>query len=217
MQDTADLVVDRDGHRAGDRVADRDELDLELVANLVDPARLDLDQAGQVGDLCFFELGAYEGERQRRAVDCDWGNVFELREDVRDGADVVLVAVGNQEAAQPAAVILKIADVRDNQVDSAHLLFGELAAAIDHNHVAAILDDHHALADFAAAPQRYCLQSCLGHVCVLISLESGEKPSSVITKRQNIPKHTAQPAMTGLNFPAERAYSWEQPARHQPR
>ena len=96
-------------------------------------------------DAGFFELDLDQALGQRRAVD---GHV-KLRQDVRQRADVVFVAVGDDDAADLVLALLQVGDVRDDQVDPQHVLFGEHQAAVDDDDVVGVLDDHHVLADLA--------------------------------------------------------------------
>ena len=73
---------------------------------------------------------------------------------VRDGTDVVLVAVGDEHAAQLALVLHQIGEIGDDRIDAVHVLVGEAHAAVDDDHVLAILQNGDVLADLIQAAQR---------------------------------------------------------------
>jgi hypothetical protein len=87
---------------------------------------------------------------------CKLGGIYgkvELRQDVGEGADVVLVAVRDDDAAQLVFVLEQVSYVRYEKVDSQHLVLGEHHAAVDDEDVFAVFDGHHVLADFAEAAE----------------------------------------------------------------
>ena len=64
---------------------------------------------------------------------------------------MVLVPMGDQDGPKVCPAFLDVGDVGDDEVDTALLFLGELAAAIEHDEVVLVLDDGHVLADFADA------------------------------------------------------------------
>ena len=129
----ADRGVDGVSHRIGDRVADPERDDperseLELVARVERKERVRLEPV-------LLQLVAQEAAREGRGVDRDVG---ELRKDVREGADMVLVGVRDQEGADLLPVLLQIRDVGDDEVDPEHLLVQEHQPAVDHDDVVAV-------------------------------------------------------------------------------
>ena len=58
---------------------------------------------------------------------------------VGDGADVVLVAVGDEHTPQLLGVGHQIGEVGNHQIHAVHLLVREAQTAVHHNHVPAIL------------------------------------------------------------------------------
>ena len=90
-----------------------------------------------------------DAERQRRAVD---GHV-NLREDVRQGADVILVTVRQHDAFDTVAVFQQIRDVRNDEVDAEHVLRREHQSRVDDEDVAAEAQHRHVLADFPESAQ----------------------------------------------------------------
>ena len=86
-----------------------------------------------------------------RGVD---GHAREVRQDVRQPADVVLVGVGDQERPDVGLALAEVGDVGDDEVDAEHLLVGEHQAAVDDDDVVAVLDDVHVLADLPHPAER---------------------------------------------------------------
>ena len=100
------------------------------------------------------ELALDEAQRQRRAVNRYWGDVLELRQDVGDRADVVLMPVRDHDGAKVGEALLDVRHVRDDQIDSALFFFRKLAAAVEQDDVPSILDERHVLPDLAHTAQR---------------------------------------------------------------
>ena len=149
VDDDADRRPEGDPHRVRDRVADpeRDDAerpDLELVAGLEREERV-------VVELVLLDLVAEQAAGERRGVD---RHARELRQDVRQGADVVLVGVGDEERLDVGLALLEVGDVGDDEVDAEHLLVGEHEPAVDDDDVVAVLEHVHVLADLADAAER---------------------------------------------------------------
>ena len=95
------------------------------------------------------ELRLHERERERRRddrVDVD------LAQEVRQPADVVLVAVREDDRADAPA--LQVPDVREQQVDAEVLVAREREPGVDDDDLVADLVDGHVLADLAEAAER---------------------------------------------------------------
>ena len=107
----------------------------------------------QVGALEHAMLGQAvlgDGERQRRAVH---GHV-EVAQEIRQRPDVVLVAMGQDHAAEGRAAIAEIGEVGDHVVHPGHLVVREQEPAVDGDHVVARLDQHHVEPDLAQPSER---------------------------------------------------------------
>ena len=78
----------------------------------------------------------------------------DLLQHVGDGADVILVAVGDEQAPEPVVVLHQIGYVGDHAVDAVHIIAGERHAAVHHDDLAAILIGGHVLADLVETAQR---------------------------------------------------------------
>ena len=94
VDDDAERRGDGQRHGADDGVGDVDELDLER-ADFDDLLRLDLDEARLVLELVLFQAALHQRQREGGAVDRD----IDFGEEVGDRADVVFVAVGEDEGA----------------------------------------------------------------------------------------------------------------------
>ena len=88
-----------------------------------------------------------EGERGAEDGDVEAG------QDVGEGADVVLVAVGEHDAAHPLAPLDQPAHVGDDQVHPEHLGLGEHQAGVDDHDVLAAFDREEVAADLAEPAQ----------------------------------------------------------------
>ena len=86
----------------------------------------------------------------------------DLGQDVRQGAGVVLVTVGQDDAAHPVAVLREVGGVGDDEIDAEHLRLGEREAAVHDEDVVVDLDDGDVLADLAHPAERDDAQG-IGH------------------------------------------------------
>ena len=149
MDDRPDRRAQGDAHRVRDRVADPERHDVErpdveLVAGVERHERV-------VVELVLLDLVAEEAAGQGAGVD---RHARELREHVGQGADVVLVGVGDEERLDLGAVLLEVGDVGDDEVDAEHLLVREHESAVDDDDVVAVLEDVHVLADLPHPAER---------------------------------------------------------------
>src|SRR5699024_3531509 len=145
--DVARPGPDHDGQCVRDRVVDSQELEVErtqLVRVVL------LDDPRDRPDAVLLELRLDEGERERRAQDRD---VAAVAQQVRDGTDVVLVAMGEDEAHDPVVAPLEVGEVGQDQVDARLRRLREEDAAVDDEDLAAVLEDGHVAADLAEAAE----------------------------------------------------------------
>ena len=126
-----------------------DELDLK-AAELELITRLFREDLRVIEQVVLFELELNDRRRQRGRVD----RHIELLEHVRDRADMVLMPVRDDHAADAVFVCLQIADVRDDHVDAIEVLIRKAHAAVDKEHVFAILIDGEVLADLTEPAER---------------------------------------------------------------
>ena len=143
VDDDADGGVDGEGDAVDEGVRDADGKDAE-DAEVEAAAGEDLDELGVVEEAMLFELAFDVGEGELGSVDGD----VEVGEDPGEAADVVLVAVGEDDAADFAAVFDEVGDVRDDDVDAKELFFGEHEARVNHDDVVAVVESEAVHAKF---------------------------------------------------------------------
>ena len=149
LDDGARRAVDGEGHGVRDGVVHMDRLHREA-------AQLDLLSGGDLHELGlarkaeFLQLVADEAAGQAGTVD---GQV-ELLQQVGDAADVVLVAVGDEQTLDLILVLHHKGEVRDDHIHAEHLAVREHQTAVHDDHIAVALVDGHVLADFAQTAQR---------------------------------------------------------------
>ena len=143
----------RDGQReaVGHRVGVTDELHLEVLADMHDIPRADRLDGGAVGDARLLHLPLQHRHRQAGAVD---DRDVEVLEVVRDAADVIFVAVGDDHAADALLVLAQIAGVGHHHIDAVHAVAGEGETGIDEHQLIAVFEDAGVLADLVQAAQR---------------------------------------------------------------
>ncbi len=153
--------VHRDRVGVGHRVGDRDELDVERP----DGDRLAVVDRAEVGALGQAALvdpvpGEAEGERgpvDRQRTVAEVADAVAVAQQVLDGADVVLVAVGEDERLDPLGVLPQVGEIGQDQVDPVHVRVGKHQPTVDeHDRAAGIVDrallDRHAVATDLAEP-----------------------------------------------------------------
>jgi len=148
VEDVAGVGADHDREPVRDRVVDGDELALER------PELLDLllpHREGVGGDAVLLELRLHERERQLGPHDRDVGA---LAEQVRDGADVVLVPVGEDEGDDVVEPVLDVAEVREDQVHPGMVVLREQHAAVDDQELPVDLEDRHVAPDLTEPAER---------------------------------------------------------------
>src|SRR5262245_23460124 len=149
-----------DGERdcADDRVRNVDELDLER-ADLHDLLGLDRDEAGIFFELVFFEAAIDKSQREIGAIARD----VDLGKKIRDGADVIFVAMGQNEGADLVAILLEERQIGHHQIDTEELGIGKHHAAVHNDDVVGVPDGGHVHAELAEAAERDYLQFVVAH------------------------------------------------------
>ena len=149
VEDAAVGRVDQQRIALGDRMGERDVAEAEraepeLAADLDD---VDLDLLGQP---LLLELAGDQAGGEGRRVERN----AEIGGEIGDGADMVLMAVGQDDAEQIVAILLDEGQVGEDQLDPGIGRVGEGHAEIDHDPlaVAAVEIDVHA--DLARAAER---------------------------------------------------------------
>ena len=105
-------------------------------------SRIGLDS--MFGELCFDERNGQTA--------ADQGNVGPKLEKVGDGADMVLVPVGEDDGLNVLDPVAQIIDVRQNQVDAGLTFFGKEDSAVDDDDFPLVFEDVAIAADFTESP-----------------------------------------------------------------
>ena len=155
-QDIAGPGAHEHGERVGNRVRDGDELEVEGPHIHAFPFR-DHGEA-RVAQAVLTQLGGNEGKGQVGAVQ---GDVASQREQVGNGADMVLVAVRQHHADDVIHAILDPREIGKDQVNTRLTLLGEEDAAVHDQELAPVLQNVHVAPDLAEASQRDDSQSAL--------------------------------------------------------
>src|SRR5690606_10892821 len=101
-------------------------------------------------DAMFCQLCFNEGQGQLRPVQWD---VFAQAQQVRNSADVVLVAVGQHNANHIVQAVLDVREVRQDQIHARLVLFREEHPAVNDQQFPVELEDGHVSADLAQAAE----------------------------------------------------------------
>ena len=153
VQDGAQRRGDRQRNRIRNGVVGVDKLDLEAAElNRITGAHavhLDL-----LGHLVLGQLGFDDAAGQSGRVD----RCVALTQNIRNSADMVLMSVGDHIAAQLVQVALEVRCIRNDQVNTQHIVIRKGNAAVDNYDVIAVLDHRHVLTDLVQAAERYDLQ-----------------------------------------------------------
>jgi hypothetical protein len=153
VEDDADGRVDSECDAIDERMRDADGHDAE-GAECDATAGKHFDELGVVEEAMLFELAFDVGEGELGAVDGD----IELGEDPGEAADVVLVAVGKDDAADHGAVFEEERDVGYDDVDAEELFFREHEAGVDDEDVVAEAESEAVHAKLAESAERNDLQ-----------------------------------------------------------
>ena len=105
----------------------------------------------RVAELVLVELRADHPDRQQAAV--DHRRLAELAQHVGQGADVVLVAVGEDDRLDVVDAVAQVGEVGKDEVDAEHLGGREHQAGVDDDDAAVVLDHGHVLADLPSPPR----------------------------------------------------------------
>ena len=149
MDENARRGMDRHADRIRDGVVDLDELDCH-AAHADGLARLDgiFDQPCRCR-LCSSSLCLMSPKRQAGAVD----RRIDLFEQVCKTADVILVSVRDDDAAELILVALHIGEIRDNEIHAGHFRIRERQTAVEDEHIVCALEHGHILADLVESAQ----------------------------------------------------------------
>ena len=134
----------------GDRVREVDQLQPEGAGLHLLPRRQLLQR--RVAELVLVELGADHPDRQQAAV--DHRRRADLAQHVGQRADVVLVAVGEDDRLDVVGALAQVGEVGQDQVDAEHLGGREHQPGVDDDDPAVVLDHGHVLADLPQPAER---------------------------------------------------------------
>ena len=158
MNDDADRRLDRQRHAIDQAVGDTERLDgkgTELKLAL----GLDLDQLGVVQQFVLFELAFDISQRELRGVDRD----IELAQQPGKTADVVLVAVGKDDAAYAGAILDEVGDIRHDDIDAEQVALRKHKASVDDEDVFVPADGHAVHSELAESANGDDLQLAFRH------------------------------------------------------
>ena len=134
--------VDGEGHGVGDGMVDVDELHSEGACFDLVPGGTGVDlglfQQAVLLQLQLHQTGGHAGGVDRR---------LDVPEDIGQCADVVFVAVGEENTSDFFPVLHQVADVRDDHVDAIHIVVREAHAAVHYDQVIAVLEHGHVFPD----------------------------------------------------------------------
>src|SRR5262249_460077 len=107
----------------------------------------------------------YQGQGKRRAVDRD----IHFRQQERDGADVVFVAVRQDQPADMLAILLQIGKIRGYDVNPKEFGLREHHPGVDHDNILAEANRHGMHAEFAQTAEWNDLQLAVAHRRISVS------------------------------------------------
>src|SRR5271169_2517907 len=113
-----------------------------------------LAQVGVVEQSVLVKLVFHIGKRELRAPH----RHVEFGKNPRKRADVILVTVGKDNAANALAVLDEIGNIRNHNVDAEQFSLGEHKARVDHNNVVAPAHGHAVHTELAEASEGNNLQ-----------------------------------------------------------
>jgi len=149
VDDDAEGRSNGEGYAIDGAVGDGDEFDF-VLAEFDATARNSLEKFSGIEEASFFETLFYESEGEAGSVYRD----IEIAEDVGKRADVIFVAVGEDNAADMLAILFEIGHVGDDEVDAKKFGVGKHHAGVDDEDVVAKAQDQHVHAKFAETAER---------------------------------------------------------------
>ena len=116
-------------------------------------------EVGVIQQSVLVEFVFHIGERELRSPDGD----FEFGKHPGQGADMVLVAVREDDAANALAIFEQVRDVGHDDVDTQEFGFGEHEPGVDDDDVISPAEGHAVHTELAKAAERNDLQFSSGH------------------------------------------------------
>ena len=157
VEHTAIRRVDQQRVAFGNRMRHRHEGDAER-AHLEPLARLDDAQRHLVGNALLLQLAADQARGEGRGID----RHVEIEREIGQRADMVFMAVRDDDAGKAVELILDEAKIGQDHVDAGIIGIGEGHAAIDHHPLALTAIEVDVHADLARAAERAKEQFVLG-------------------------------------------------------
>ena len=84
---------------------------------------------------------------------CAMDRAGDLLHTVGNRADMVLVPVGDEHAPQLFCILDQVGKVRDDQIDTVHILIRETDTAVYHDHISAVFQYRDVFADLIQSTQ----------------------------------------------------------------
>ncbi len=142
--------VHDDADRVRDAVADVEELHGEAPQGqpVIGGDGVQLAVGQQPG---FLQLELGQPARERGGVN----RHIQILQQVRQRADVVLMAVGQHDRLHPVGAFGQVGDVRVYQINPEHVALGKHQPGVDHQDVPVVLQCQQILADLAEAAKRH--------------------------------------------------------------
>ena len=149
VDDRAERRADRQRHGVDDRVGHVDRFDRERshLPRLARPHHLELRRVEQV---VLAQLLGQQARRHRRGVH----RHRQVAQHVRQRADVIFVAVRDDEAEKAVAEPLQVGEIGNDQVDAEHVQLGKHQAAVDGDRRVAVLEHQAIETDLAEPAER---------------------------------------------------------------
>ena len=149
VEDDARRAEDRERRAVGNRVVRLDELHVEVPERHRVPVLHD-EELRRVGEPVLLKLVLNQRDREARRVH----RHIQILQNVRERADVVLVAVGDDEALHLRPVVLQVRHIRDDAVDPQHVLARERDSAVHDDDAVPVLEGRHVHPDLLKAAER---------------------------------------------------------------
>jgi len=149
MDDDTGRAIDGESQRIRNRVVDMDRFDREAAERDL-LARADLVEDGAGRQAMLFEFILDKADREP----CGVNRHIEFFQQIRQAADVILVSVGDEQTLDTVFVLKHIGEVRDDKIDTEHIIFRKNRTAVHENHIALALIQGDVFTDLAQTAQR---------------------------------------------------------------
>ena len=148
VHDQPQRSVDGNADPVDHAVSDTDELQFE-GAELQPLLGMDFVQLAGVQHVVLVELMPHQTEGKGRAEHRSVGYF----QQVGQRADVILVGVGQHDSGDQRTVFLYVIQIRDDEIDTQHVVFRKHQPGIDDKQRRAVLEDHHIETNFTEPAQ----------------------------------------------------------------